>query len=196
VFFQAMVRRSTYTGPVRYPDTVRFLATLKRRRPAPSLPSRLDEYFERLTACTTPDAARPIEDAIWDAWMYHGHEDAEFALERTVRDIAAKRYDIAESRLVLILRARPDWAEAWNKRATLYYLQGRDDESVAAIRRTLELEPRHFGALCGLGEILRGLDEKEAALLAFRSALRLHPQLSGIGDALAELITPAGSRSP
>jgi cytochrome c-type biogenesis protein CcmH/NrfG len=67
---------------------------------------------------------------------------------------------------------------------------------VAAIRRTLELEPRHFGALCGLGEILRGLDEKEAALLAFRRALRLHPQLAGIEEALAELITPAGSRSP
>ena len=126
--------------------------------------------------------------------MYYGHEDAGAALDRTARDIAARRFDIAETRLALILRSRPDWAEAWNKRATLYYLQGRDDESVAAIGRTLALEPRHFGALCGLGEILRGLDEKEAALLAFRRALRLHPQLSGINASLVELTNPAGSR--
>ena len=88
----------------------------------------------------------------------------------------------------------PSVADCWHKRATLYYLQGRDDESVAAIGRTLALEPRHFGALCGLGEILRGLDEKEAALLAFRRALRLHPQLSGINASLVELTNPAGSR--
>ncbi len=126
--------------------------------------------------------------------MYHGHEDAEAALDRAARDIDARRFDIAETRLALILRSRPDWAEAWNMRATLHYLQGREDESVAAIGRTLALEPRHFGALCGLGEILRGLDEKEAALLAFRRALRLHPQLSGINASLVELTTPAGSR--
>ncbi len=128
--------------------------------------------------------------------MYHGHEDAEAALDRAARNIAARRFDIAQTRLALILRSRPDWAEAWNMRATLHYLQGREDESVAAIGRTLALEPRHFGALCGLGEILRGLDEKEAALLAFRRALRLHPhpQLSGINASLVELTTPAGSR--
>jgi tetratricopeptide (TPR) repeat protein len=181
---------------VRYPDTVRLIATLRARRPAPSLPSRLDEYFDRLPGCDSPDEARPIEDAIWNAWMYHGHEEAEAALDRAAADIAARRFDLAETRLVLLLRGRPDWAEAWNKRATLYYLQGRDDECVNAIHRTLELEPRHFGALCGLGEVLRGLGEVESALLAFRRALRLHPQLVGIPEAVAELIIPAGSRSP
>ncbi|MDW8469204.1 MAG: tetratricopeptide repeat protein [Burkholderiales bacterium] len=86
------------------------------------------------------------------------------------------------------MRARgPRWAEAWNKLATLYYMTERDDESVAAIRRTLELEPRHFGALAGLGEILRAHGERESALLAFRRALRLNPHLADVRAALRAL---------
>ena len=162
---------------MRHADTLRLLARLPERRPAASLPSRLHEFFDRLNACATPGEARPVEDAIWSAWMYHGHDAADEALERASADMAARRFDIAETRLAILLRRRPDWAEAWNKRATLCYLMERDDESVAAIHRTLELEPRHFGALCGLGEIFRSRGDAGAALLAFGLALRVHPQL-------------------
>lgn len=162
---------------MRHAHTLRLLYRLPERRPAPSLPSRLGEFFDRLVACATPAEVPPIEDAIWSAWMYHGHEEAEAALERASADMAARRFDLAETRLAILLRRRPDWAEAWNKRATLCYLMERDDESVEAIHRTLELEPRHFGALCGLGEILRSRGETGAALLAFGLALRVHPQL-------------------
>lgn len=120
--------------------------------------------------------------------MYDDHEGAEIALERASRDIAASRYDIAETRLALLLRRRPDWAEAWNKAATLYYILGRDDESVAAIHHALEIEPRHFGAMCGLGEILRSQGDGEAACLAFRRALRVHPWLGGVRQTLGELL--------
>ncbi len=88
---------------------------------------------------------------------------------------------------MLLLRRRPDWAEAWNKAATLYYLQDRDDESVSAIHRTLQIEPRHFGALCGLGEILRAQGENEAACLAFERALRVHPQMEIVRKTLDSL---------
>ncbi len=120
--------------------------------------------------------------------MYDTHEGAELALERASADIAAQRYDIAETRLVLLLRRRPDWAEAWNKRATLYYLLERDDESVSAIHRTLEIEPRHFGAMCGLGEILRAQGDIEAARVTFSMALRVHPHLTAVRDAMHELM--------
>lgn len=167
---------------MQHAETLRLLTRLPERRPARSLPSRLDEFFVRLIACATPGEAQPIEDAIWSAWMYHGHEDAEAALDRASADMAARRFDLAETRLAILLRRRPDWAEAWNKRATLCYLMERDDESVEAIHRTLELEPRHFGALCGLGEILRSRGDTEAALLAFSLALRVHPHLGSVRE--------------
>ena len=85
------------------------------------------------------------------------------------------------------MRRRPHWAEAWNKLATLLYLMERDHESVAAIHHTLEIEPRHFGAMCGLGEILRTQGDVEAACLAFRMALRVHPRLGGIRQTLHNL---------
>jgi len=172
---------------MRYARTLGLVAALPARRPAPTLPSRLDELFEKLSACPDPRAAERLEDAIWSAWMYHGHDEAEAALERAAADMAAGRFDIAETRLAILVRRRPDWAEAWNKQATLHYLRGRDDETVAAIHRTLELEPRHFGALAALGEVLRAQGEREPARLAFGCALRLHPLHAGVRRSLGEL---------
>jgi len=172
---------------MRYARTLGLVAGLPGRRPAPTLPSRLDELFDKLLACPDPHAAERLEDAIWSAWMYHGHEAAEAALERAAADMAAGRFDIAETRLAILVRRRPDWAEAWNKQATLHYLRGRDDESVAAIHRALELEPRHFGALAALGEILRAQGALEPARLAFGGALRLHPLHPGVRRSLREL---------
>jgi tetratricopeptide (TPR) repeat protein len=177
---------------MRHAQTLRLLSRLPERRPAPSLPSRLGEFFDRLMACATPGEVQPVEDAIWSAWMYHGHEEAEAALERACADMAARRFDLAETRLAILLRRRPDWAEAWNKRATLCYLMERDDESVEAIHRTLEIEPRHFGALCGLGEIFRSRGEAGAALLAFGLALRVHPRLEGVREATRALRADQG----
>lgn len=172
---------------MRYARTLDLLVRLPARRPAPSLPSRLDELFEKLCACLDAAAAERLEDAIWSAWMYHGHELAEAALERAATDMAAGRFDLAETRLAILVRRRPDWAEAWNKQATLHYLRGQDDASVAAIHRTLELEPRHFGALAGFGEILRAQGELETACLAFAAALRLYPLHAGVLRSVSEL---------
>jgi tetratricopeptide (TPR) repeat protein len=173
---------------VLYAETLKLVSRLPQRQPAARLPSRLDELFDKLLACPGLADAIPIEDAIWDVWMYDDHEGAEFALERAAADIAAHRFDIAETRLAILVRRRPDWAEAWNKLATLFYLMERDDESVAAIHRTLEIEPRHFGAMCGLGEILRGQGNIEAARLAFSMALRVHPLLGGVQQALDDML--------
>lgn len=171
-----------------YAETLRLLSRLPQRQPAATLPSRLDELFDKLLACADPTEAAHIEDAIWTVWMHHNHEGAELALERATADIAARNYDLAETRLAILLRRRPDWAEAWNKRATLYYVLERDDESVAAIHRTLEIEPRHFGAMCGLGEILRSHGDTEAACLAFSMALRVHPLLGGVRQMLEQML--------
>ena len=168
-----------------YSEALNLVATLRTRRPATVLPARLDQLFQWLRA---PECdARRLEDQIWELWMHHPHHLAARALERTADDIAGHLYDVAETRLSRLLRARPDFPEAWPKRATLYYLQERHDECVHDIQRTLELDPRHFGALCGLGEILRGAGEQEAALFVFQAALRIHPHLSAARAAVTKL---------
>jgi tetratricopeptide (TPR) repeat protein len=168
-----------------YFETLRLVASLGGRRPAPSLPARLDQLFGRLGAADC--AADELEDQIWQLWMHHPHRLAARALDRAASDIAAQRYDIAETRLALLVRARSDFAEAWNKRATLYYLLERDEDSMHDIRRTLELEPRHFGALCGLGEICVSRGDREAALFVFQTALRVNPHLEGARNAVEQL---------
>jgi tetratricopeptide (TPR) repeat protein len=160
-----------------YADILCLIAARRERRPVRALPV-LDALFRRLAVCTRVDDASATEDCIWDLWMYHPHRSAAEALELATRDIAAQRYDIAETRLHRLLRHLPDFAEAWHKRATLYYLLGRDEECIPDLRRTLELEPRHFGALCSFAEILLGDGMSEAARFAFSRALALHPHLA------------------
>jgi tetratricopeptide (TPR) repeat protein len=171
-----------------YAETLKLVAHLAERRPAPVLPSRLDQLFRRLAL---PDCqADELEEEIWQLWMHHPHRRAALALDRAASDIAAQRFDLAETRLERLVRVCPDFPEAWNKRATLYYLQERDAESVRDIHRTLELEPRHFGALCGLGEICLGQGDVEAALFVFHAALRVNPHHDGARNTLEHLMRP------
>jgi tetratricopeptide (TPR) repeat protein len=160
-----------------------LIAARRERRPARSL-DRLDELFRQLAACAPGDATR-TEDRIWTVWMHHPHRAAAQALDRATRDIAARRYDIAETRLTVLLRSAPDFAEAWHKRATLYYLLGRDAECLHDIRRTLELEPRHFAAMLHFAEILLGAGASAEARFAFFAALSLHPHLPRAREVLA-----------
>jgi tetratricopeptide (TPR) repeat protein len=166
-------------------DILCLIAARRRRRPARPLPA-LDALFDRLARARRPDEALQTEDCIWDVWMHHDHRAAAEALQTATRDIAARRYDIAETRLTILLRRAPAFAEAWHKRATLYYLLGRDDECLRDIRRTLELEPRHFAAILHFAEILLGTGSPGEARYAFRAALSLHPHLARAHEALAD----------
>jgi tetratricopeptide (TPR) repeat protein len=161
-----------------------LIAARRSRRPARRL-AFLDELFRRLVHCELAEASA-TEDLIWDVWMDHPHRAAAGALQLATRDIAARRYDIAETRLTLLLRRLPDFAEAWHKRATLYYMLGRDSECLRDIRRTLELEPRHFAAMLHFAEILLGGGLPTEARFAFHAALTVHPHLPRARQALAD----------
>jgi Tfp pilus assembly protein PilF len=164
-------------------EILALIAARRSRRPAWDLPF-LDELFRRLALCDSAEAGR-TEDRIWDVWMDHPHEAAARVLDLATGDIAARRFDIAETRLTQLLRRAPDFAEAWHKRATLYYLLGRDAECLADIRRTLELEPRHFAAMLHFAEILLGVGAPAEARFAFHAALTVHPHLPRAREALA-----------
>ena len=165
-------------------EILRLISSYRARRPARTS-ALLDELFRRLARCQRTEAVG-TEDRIWDVWMHHPHHGAARELDLATSDIAAQRYDIAETRLALLLRRAPQFAEAWHKRAALYYLLGRDEECLSDIRRTLELEPRHFAAMLHFAEIHLGAGAAAAARYAFAAALTLHPHLSRAREALAD----------
>ena len=154
---------------------LRLISSYRLRRPAREC-AFLDELFRRLARCAAGEAVE-TEDRIWDVWMHHPHRAAAHALDLATSDIAARRYDIAETRLTLLLRRAPDFAEAWHKRAALYYLLGRDQECLQDLERTLELEPRHFGAMLHFAEILQSVDAAPEARYAVRTARSIHPHV-------------------
>ena len=161
-------------------DILTLIAARRARRPARLYPG-LDSLFARLAAAPGAQEALEAEDRIWDAWMHHPHRAAAEALQLAIGDIAARRYDIAETRLTALIRSDPGFAEARHKRATLYYLLGRDEECLEDIRRTLELEPRHFAAMLHFAEILLAAEPLASPSQEIRFAcfavLSLHPHL-------------------
>ena len=165
-------------------EILRLIGSYRVRRAVHGSPF-LDELFRRLARCVRAEADS-TEERIWDVWMHHPHRAAAAVLDVATRDIAARRYDIAETRLTALLRSAPLYPEAWHKRAALYYLLGRDEECLQDIRRTLELEPRHFAAMLHFAEIRLGDGAATEARYAFAAALTLHPHLPRAREALVD----------
>jgi len=94
----------------------------------------------------------------------------------------AQQMDVAMKLLDALVKLRPDWVEAWNRRATLYYLQNDYGRSLQDIQQVLIREPRHFGALAGLGMIMQDLGDNKRALDAFRKALAINPHMDKVPE--------------
>ena len=170
-----------------FDDTLAQILALHHRRPAASLPARLDELFARLTADADDPMGFEVEDEIWEPWTSHSDPALAAKLNQAIAAIAASDFDRGRAILDDLISRAPDYAEAWNKLATLEFLRGRDCESVAAITRTLELEPRHFGAISGFAQICLRNGEPASARMAFEVALRLNPRLTAVRIAVEEL---------
>lgn len=140
---------------------------------------RLDDLFAKLLAAHGPQEARDTELAIWQIWGEAKDLAIQHTLDLGIAAMAEGRYDAALGAFNAVIERAPDFAEAWNKRATLYYLMGKYDESTKDIERTLALEPRHFGALSGLGLVELARHNEEAALAAFEKALAVNPNMPG-----------------
>jgi len=98
-----------------------------------------------------------------------------------------KEYDLALKLLNVIIEIKPDFTEAWNRRASVYFTKKDFPRSLADIREVLVREPRHFGALSGLGIILQDLGDEKGALEAFRRALAVHPHLERVPELMKQL---------
>ena len=140
---------------------------------------RLDELFARLQTTETSEEATRIEQAIWAIWLDSGSATTDLLMEHALAVMAAQDYPEALRLLDAVVELDPDYAEGWNKRATIYYLMGKPAKSLADVEHTLALEPRHFGALSGMGEIFLELGDDAKALDAFQRALEVDPHLAG-----------------
>ena len=140
----------------------------------------LSALFARLQQDLTPEEAAEVDRRIWLLWLHSEDKTVNrlmaqgmIAMQRGALDRALDRFDD-------IVERAPDFAEGWNKRATVLYMMGRHRESVADVQQVLNLEPRHYGALSGLGMILVALGREEDALEWLGRALELNPYLDGI----------------
>lgn len=145
---------------------------------------RLDALFEALQAADSDKKARPVVDAIWNIWLAADGINTSRDMRYGIDAMNARQYGLAVSVFTKLIQRRPDFAEAWNKRATVYFLAGRLDEAVADCVKVLDLEPRHFGALAGLGQIYAQRGELEAALAWFERALRINPHMPQVRESM------------
>jgi len=153
---------------------------------------RLSSLFEGLAAAKTGLEAEPIEDRIWQLWVASDDDAVDGAMAAGIQAMNSGDGAGALGAFNEAIAANPDFAEAWNKRATLYYLLRRYAESVADIERTLELEPRHFGALSGLALIREKQNRPFEALEALERASQIHPQLSNLREWVDRLTAQFG----
>ena len=114
---------------------------------------KLEELFRSLKSTESVSRASVFESKIWHIWMEHHDPEVEISMLQGVEAMKLQQFEQAFGHFSLLIKLAPDYAEGWNKRATVLYLMGRFKESEADVMRTLELEPRHFGALSGQGLI-------------------------------------------
>ena len=145
---------------------------------------RLDQLFGQLQIADDPTA---IEQSIWTIWLESGSDTTDLLLKRGTAAMQAREFEDALSIFTTVVERDPAFAEGWNKRATLLFLMGRYPESIADIEMTTDLEPRHFGALSGLGMIRSADNDMKGALEAYRRVLEVHPNNPNAGQIVKEL---------
>ncbi len=154
----------------------------------------LDTLFDALKIAPDDDSARVIEEHIWAAWVVSGSDTCNLLMGRVKAAADDKDYDLAVKLLDAVIELKPDYVEAWNRRATVYYLEKDYGHALADIHEVLAREPRHFGALAGLGVILQELGDDKHALDAYRRALAINPHLEHIPDVVKSLTEKVDGR--
>ena len=140
---------------------------------------RLEALFALLKTARSPSEAEVAERDIWRIWIDSGREDVDELMADGIRAMSAGHVEDSIEIFARIVELAPAFAEGWNKRATAYYLNDELPESVLDIRRTLALEPRHFGAISGMGLIFLRRGDESSALDAFEAVLEINPHARG-----------------
>lgn len=168
-------------------NVFRLVLELPSRMPASTMPSRLGGLFQELAQAEPARPAEEVEDLIWAHWASHEDRVAEETMAAAIEALASGALKQARPLLDYLIDRYPDWAEAWNKRATLAFIEKRDADSLDDIAHALELEPRHFGAISGFGQVCLRHGHLNEARAAFQIALSINPHLDDLRDMLEDL---------
>ncbi len=166
----------------------------KELPPPPPRAATLDDLFERLVRTKDESEAKGITASIQRRWLRSGSDTADVLMSRAMQAVEAKDQALAIEILDRVVVLQPEWAEGWNKRATVFYMLGDVTRSMADIRETLAREPRHYGALAGLGIILQSNGDRKAAYDVFRKALALNPFLNDVKQQVQRLESELGDK--
>ena len=165
--------------------TVRIIAVLillaySLASPADQNDPALDRLFERLTITTSEEEASNITREIWQRWTANDDPEVSQLMQTGIRALNYSTYRRALQSFDRVIEMAPEFAEGWNKRATLYYHIKEYRRSIDDIKETLRLEPRHFGAWSGLGLVSIAQENYSGALAAFKKALSINPHIANI----------------
>jgi tetratricopeptide (TPR) repeat protein len=147
----------------------------------------LDFLFGALKVAPDDVTAKAIEERIWALWIASRSDTTTLLMSRAQAAIEQKDTDLAIKLLDAIIKIKPKYVEAWNRRATIYYMKKDYGHALADIREVLRREPRHFGALSGLGLIMQDIGDDKQALEVYRRALAIHPRIQRIPDLVKTL---------
>jgi len=180
-----------HEGLVKPPDELPKLPRGDRFR-------NLEFLFGALKAAPDEASAKAVEDRIWAVWTAAGSETTILLMGRAKKALddagkerndeeKTKDYDLALHLLDAIIEIKPDYTEAWNRRATVYFMKKDYADALSDIFKVLAREPRHFGALSGLGLIMQDVGDDKRALDAYRKALEVYPRLKGMEEKVKNL---------
>ncbi len=149
----------------------------------------LERLFAELRQTEDKLLALRIEAEIWRTWHVSGSATVDLLMQRGLVAMSANKFDEAYTHLSSVVELAPEFAEGWNKRATVLFLMQRYEESIGDVDKTLALEPRHFGALSGLGLIHGQLGDDAKALDNFERAVAVNPHMPQIQAHIRRLKT-------
>ena len=170
----------------------------KLRMPGASIPidpakraRLLKDLYAFLATAESADSAKMISDAIERVWSIDAGDTVRLMFDRAEKASAAKNNALALRMLDIVTRIAPDFPEAFNRRAFLHYQQNDVERALGDLRRAIALDPHHYKALDGLGQILREIGRKKEALAVYRQLQAVHPHATGAKSALDELTREA-----
>ena len=162
-------------------------AAIEKPPAAAKAENRLDALFGELKRERNEKAAERIAGRIWEAWSQSGSASIDLMMGWSKTAMDNKKFDVALDFLDQVVTMEPTYAEGWNRSATVHFMMQNYAKSMSDINHTLRIEPRHFGALSGMGQIMKNTGREELALRAWERVLDIYPMMRSAQNEVATL---------